>query len=287
MRLLYGALLAAVLVPPLGRWLGAKGNPKAGAWILAMLCAVQAVTSIWAFILLSATLLEHVVGAEYAKRFDPVSEAEGYLGLGLLVLASVRLTGAYRARRRLRLALLKACGGSRGPLVVIADGEAYAFAVPGRQWRILVSEGMLRVLTGAQRRVLFAHERAHLRFAHHRFRLLAQVAAAINPLLAPVDKAMVFLCERWADEHAAAEVGDRRLAAHSLGAAALAAAGRGKDHQAFHEHEVTQRVRALLRPQPGFLGLACLVALILAAVTIAEDLEATVQLAGFLATFLF
>lgn len=293
MRLVYGVLLAAAAVPYLGRWLGAKGNPRAGAWTLAIVTAVVAGASLWAFVLLGGTLMEDVVGAQYAERFEPVSDPEGLLGVGLLGYALIRLAGGLRARRRMRRALEEVCAVSEGgSLVVVAQQEAYAFAVPGRPFRrdeprILVSEGMLRVLDGRQRRVLFAHERAHLRHGHHRFRLLAQVAGAINPLLRPAEDAMVFLCERWADEQAAAEVGDRRLCARSLSAAALATSGGPAGLAAFHEHEVTQRVRALLRPQRGILGLACLVGLILVIGEVTEDLDATVQLAGFLARFLF
>jgi hypothetical protein len=291
-RLIYAALLAAAAVPYLGRWLGAKGNPRAGAWTLAIVTAVVAGGSLWAFVLLGGTLMEDVVGAQYAERFEPVSDPEGLLGIGLLGYALIRLAGGLRARRRMRRALDEVCAVSQSSLVVIAEPEAYAFAVPARPFRgdeprILVSEGMLRVLDGRQRRVLFAHERAHLRHGHHRFRLLAEVAGAINPLLRPAEDAMVFLCERWADEQAAAEVGDRRLCARSLSAAALATTGGPAGLAAFHEHDVTQRVRALLRPQRGILGLACLVGLVLVIAEVTEDLDATVQLAGFLARFLF
>jgi len=291
-RLVYGVLLTGAAVPVLGRWLGARGNPRAGAWLLAIVCAVVAVASLWAFVLLGGTLMEDIVGAEYAERFEPVSDPEGLLGLALLGYALLRLGDGLRVRRRTRRALAEVCSVSEGNLVVVAESDAYAFAVPGRPFhkgesRILVSEGMLRVLDGRQRRVLFAHERAHLRHAHHRFRVLAQVAGAINPLLRPAEDAMVFLCERWADEQAATEVGDRRLAARSLCAAALATSGGPAGLAAFHEHEVTQRVRALLSPRRGFLGLACAAALVLVILEVTEDLDATVQLAGFFARFLF
>jgi Zn-dependent protease with chaperone function len=289
-RLLYGAFLCGAAVPALGRWLGSKGNPKNGAWILAIMCGLVGMVSLWGYLLLAGSLLEDVTGAEWAERSEPVSDLEGMLGVVLLMLAVGRWMAGHRSRRRLRRELSAVCEGSRGRLVVVAADEAYAFAVPGRRWRILVSEGMLRVLDGAQRRVLFAHERAHLRFSHHRFRAVAQFAATVNPLALPAERAMVFLCERWADEYAAAEVGDRRLTARSLSAAALATAV-GTDSPgraaAFHEHEVTMRVRALLGPQLGILRIAGLVALVLAGMMIVDDFDATVDLVGFLRTFLF
>lgn len=291
MRLLYGVLIAGVAVPPLGRWFGAKGNPRLGAWLLAAVCVVVAGASLWALLLLSGTLLEDLLGATSAEGHEPVSDPEGLLSLGVLAAAMVRMAGGARARWRLRRALREVCGGSPSRLVVVAAEEAYAFAVPGSvfradEWRILVSQGMLRVLNRRQRRVLLAHERAHLRHGHHRFRLVTQVAAAINPLLARADAAMVFLCERWADEKAAAEVGDRRLTARSLGAAALAGSTRLDGVAAFHEHEVTRRVKALLQPPAGVLPIACLIALVLMTMSITEDFSATEQLAGYLKTFL-
>ena len=134
----------------------------------------------------------------------------------------------------------------------------------------------MRVLTERQRRVLFAHERAHLRFGHHRFHLVAQVATAVNPTLLRAESAMAFLCERWADEYAAAEVGDRGLAARSVSAAALAAPTAAAAPvgpagvPGFRDHEVVRRVRALLVPQPGLLRMAGLLAAVLAGSMIAR-----------------
>ena len=44
-----------------------------------------------------------------------------------------------------------------------------------------------------------------------------------NPLLRPAARAVEYTVERWADERAATAVGDRRLVAHAIGRAALAA----------------------------------------------------------------
>ena len=53
---------------------------------------------------------------------------------------------------------------------------------------------------------------------------MAHLAAAANPLLRPVSAAVAYTVERWADEDAAAEVDNRRLAARTIGKAALVAA---------------------------------------------------------------
>ena len=73
---------------------------------------------------------------------------------------------------------------------------------------------------------------------------MAEVAAAVNPLLARVRDQIGFQLERWADEDAANAVGNRRLTARSSAHAALATTG--TTVLGFAEHEVPARVRALL-----------------------------------------
>ena len=45
--------------------------------------------------------------------------------------------------------------------MVVPDGTADAYAVPGWPGRIVVTAGMLDALNPDERRVLLAHERAH------------------------------------------------------------------------------------------------------------------------------
>jgi hypothetical protein len=51
-------------------------------------------------------------------------------------------------------------------------------------------------------RALLAYERAYLRGRHHWFTAAAEPAAAANPLLRPLARAVAFTIERWADEEA-------------------------------------------------------------------------------------
>nr|WP_223186357.1 M56 family metallopeptidase [Streptomyces sp. CBMA29] len=127
-----------------------------------------------------------------------------------------------------------------------------AYTIPGRHRRIVVSTGMLRSLSAVQRRALLAHETSHLRHRHHRYVQLARLAAAANPLVRPVSRAVDLAVERWADENAAVEVGDRRTVAHALAAAALASAAPGPAPPAGSlggaRTGVADRVGFLLRP---------------------------------------
>ncbi|MFI5913212.1 M48 family metalloprotease [Dactylosporangium sp. NPDC051541] len=113
--------------------------------------------------------------------------------------------------------------------LVVADWDSpRAVAVPpgrGRRGHVLVTSGLLRLLDARERAAVLAHERAHLRYNHHRTTAVAAVATAINPLLRPVESAVCLLVERSADEDAARTVADRRLVAHTIAKVALAAHG--------------------------------------------------------------
>ncbi|MFD0504110.1 hypothetical protein ACFQ0G_16340 [Streptomyces chiangmaiensis] len=69
--------------------------------------------------------------------------------------------------------------------------------------------------------MLLAHERAHLAHRHAFLATAVTLAAAADPLLAPVRTTVTFLVERWADERAADVVGDRSTTARALARAAL------------------------------------------------------------------
>ncbi|WP_030055906.1 MULTISPECIES: M56 family metallopeptidase [Streptomyces] len=151
------------------------------------------------------------------------------------------------------------------PLTVLDDKRADAFALPGRlrrpgragePGRIVVTSGMLRALSGPERSALLAHERAHLAARHHVFLALAEHAAAVHPALRPLRTPLGYHLERWADEVAAARVGDRTVTARAVGRAALAASrspwpARPRLAPAAHSGPVPRRVAALLQPRPA------------------------------------
>jgi Peptidase family M48 len=185
------------------------------------------------------------------------------LGVAAGVAVSVLLAAAVRHATRIGVDLGRAVATGRrlgpdaGGLVVLRDDQPNAFALPGIHGRVVVSTGMLRALSPDERRVLLAHERAHLAHRHHIYGQLAGLAATANPLLRPVAREVEHGIERWADEVAAAEVGDRRLAARALARAALARAGSHVDsrpgfalHVAGQPAGVAARALALLRPPP-------------------------------------
>jgi len=275
--LLVGGLFR-VLAEPVGRRL-----PPATA--VRVLTAAMLITALATGMVLGAAAIL-VVGqappvaaagdwsAATLARGNPVPLAAGCLAaLAVTVLAAAACRRAVRAGRELASAA-RACrtlGPSVEGLVVVDDDVPDAYALPGIPGRVVVSTAMLRALPAAERRVLLAHEAAHLRHRHHLYVQLAELAAAADPLLRPAARAVRAGVERWADEVAAAQVGDRRLAARALARAGLARAAACRPASApapalaAVEGDLVVRTQALLAPPrpPRPLLAAALAGLIL------------------------
>lgn len=96
------------------------------------------------------------------------------------------------------------------------DTAPYAYALPGGDRdRVVVIPALPACLEPAERRALFAHERAHLAALHHRLLVAVRLARA-NPFLRPLRTAVSYTAERWADEDAAHTVGSRRVVARAM-----------------------------------------------------------------------
>ncbi len=140
------------------------------------------------------------------------------------------------------------CGG---PLTILDTVEPIAYARSGRRGGVVVSTGMLEVLAPAERRVLFAHERAHIRARHDLHLLAHRVAGATLPWIGAMNDEVRLAIERAADAAALAEVdGDRRLVATAIARAALAADRHGATSLAlaFNGGTVGYRVQSMLVP---------------------------------------
>lgn len=185
------------------------------------------------------------------------------VGAGHAVTTLVRRLLAVRATRRNVRGLPHA-----DRLIVVADDRPDAFSTPPPDGRVVVTSGLLHHLDPAERSAVLAHEESHLRHGHSWWVMAADLAAAVNPMLIPTARAVRDCVERWADESAAAWVGDRRLVARTLARTALLvhAARTPGSVLAATQRSVPQRVQALLRPatprRPA--AVAGLVALLLA-----------------------
>ncbi|WEO93742.1 M56 family metallopeptidase [Streptomyces sp. FXJ1.172] len=287
----YGPLVLSLLLAVVGPLIARRVAPALAARVLASAAVVTAAATAWSLVLLTTALLGHAPPVIREAREqghpmpDPVPAAIG-LGAAVALLAvAVRVHRAVRAERSTRRALRRLCAGQPAgtELIVAASEVPRAFAIPGRPGRILVTSAMLSALAPAERRVLLAHERAHLAHRHGALVTAVTLAAAANPLLTPVCRAVAFLVERWADEQAAAAVGDRRATARALARAALTA-GRARAGCAlgFTDHAVTRRIAALQTSPPPHLWSAAAAVLTLGALPALLAADATGDLMALL-----
>jgi Zn-dependent protease with chaperone function len=172
-----------------------------------------------------------------------VAVTAGLLGAGTVL---ARRAVAWWRWRRTVAGLVDAAG-----LIVLHDHRPDAYSTPQPGGRIVVTTGLLRALEPAERRALLAHESSHLRHCHAWWVAVADLAAAVNPILIPTARAVSHAVERWADEYAAAEVGDRTLVARTLARSALLVhPNRAAPTLGAAGPAVPQRVRALLAAPP-------------------------------------
>jgi len=255
----YVPVALSVLVACFSRLRAVRLTPNRGGVIAvvgaALLCAAG---TTWALVLLSLSLLGFTSlaaqeASEHRVRLvHPVPAVVGIAAVLALVVGLVRVVQVLRRRRatgRELWELCQSCGP--GELAVVSVDAPHAFAVPGRPGRVLITRGLLALLDSKERRVVLAHERAHLAGWHHGLRAIAEVCAAINPLLVPVREAVAFLVERSADERAAVVSGSREVTARALAKAALAESGwLGPAVLGFFACQVSARVAALQAGPP-------------------------------------
>jgi Peptidase family M48 len=286
------SLAAAACFGPAASVAARRLPPRHATWAI----SVGAVASA-----LSAVVVLGMVGVAVVGQLPPLAHEGRWSGavlrhreltepgVGAIATAAVLsmavscLIAAGRQFRALRAAQRATrAPASAGALVLLPGGPANALAVPGRPARIAIGESLFHALTAPERRVLIAHERAHLTHGHHWHRAAVFLAAAANPLLLPLRDEIVQATERWADEEAATAVGDRRQVAETLARVALISRRPVvATPPAAAAHAVPYRVAALLaRPAPArpLLTAAILAAPVAAALTAAIVWKNTEQL---------
>ncbi|WP_327294235.1 M56 family metallopeptidase [Streptomyces sp. NBC_01197] len=254
-------LLMPLLVAPAARWLAELLAPRQAVRLLTAAALTLGGCSATALgLLVVAGLLRLPPVAALGRLIHPVSGggpgttvAAVAAGTALAFCATALIRTVLRQRAELRAARRHI--GAGGELAVVRDTTPDAYALPGRPGRIVVTTGMLRALAPAEREALFAHERAHLAGRHHLFIAAAELAAHCHPALRGLRAPLGYALERCADESAAGAVGDRSLAARTIGRAALAAhrapAARPSVVLAATAGPVPRRVAALLGHSPA------------------------------------
>lgn len=209
-----------------------------------VLVAAAAIPTVW---LTAATWVAHapVVGRWLDSCADSLGAHHGVsslLGIPALVVSAL---GVHRAFATLRT--YRAVRRHESGLDIVDHDDAFAFTVPGRGGRVVMSSALHDQLSDAEREVVLAHEHAHARHRHDRYLLVAQLSASLLAPLQPLVRRMQFSIERWADEDAVAACGDRRLVARTLGRVALLSA-EPQPALAFAGLGVPARMAALLQP---------------------------------------
>jgi Zn-dependent protease with chaperone function len=298
-------LAASGLLRLTGAGLSRRLPPATAVRLLTVVALVAAlatgfVLAVAAFLAAAALPPVAALGHWSATAVHAGGAASATVGALAGATVSVLLAAALRRAARSGWDLARAAvtcrrlGPGAGGLVVVEDDHPDAYALPGIGLpgiglpgiggRVVVSTAMMRALPADERRVLLAHEQAHLSHRHYLYVQLAELAAAANPLLRPLTAAVRAGVERWADEVAAAGVGDRQLAARAVARAGLAqAAARdcGSPASALRAVDggVASRARALLahppRPRRGLAAALLMLVLTLAgaAAQTAHDTE--------------
>ncbi len=255
---LAGCFAVAVLAPRIGPLV----QPPLATRLLTGASVAIALAVLWVLGLSAGTVLGQIpvvarVG-EWSPQLlaaeDPVPRwaaiscllAAAYgLAAGTRCLAA-QLTGLLAIRRTL------ADTRAAGALIVLDDARGVAFATPVRGGRVVVSTGMLRALEPDERQALLAHEFSHRQHGHYWWVAAARVSAAICPILTPTARRVAQSAERWADEDAASQVGDRMIVARALARAALhtSAAPTPAGTVAGTGGPLVSRVEAMFAPPP-------------------------------------
>jgi Zn-dependent protease with chaperone function len=197
-------------------------HPRTATKALAVLTLVAAGSSLLAISILAVT---------WAIRIPSVATMTGWCNhlaghrrlppwIGLVAsatLAAVAVSLVTRCRRHFR----RPRPIGEQAILVVPTPTPLAYSIAGGGGQIVVSAGMMQCLTGDERQALFAHERAHLRYRHHWYLWIADIASAVPPIR-PLAQLLRFNVERWADEEAAWQVGDRTIVASAIARAALA-----------------------------------------------------------------
>jgi len=172
----------------------------------------------------------------------------------------VRFVRRRRAERRRHRLLVRWAGAHLPELraVVLEQPGAAAFAVGGQQNTVVVTRGIIDLLSGDELSAVLAHEHAHLAARHHRWLTAAALVAQALPFVPlPRDAPALVgrLLEMDADELAATRH-EPRVIASALVAVATSAVARAAERpsgapQITGGADALARVQRLLRPPAG------------------------------------
>jgi Zn-dependent protease with chaperone function len=213
------------------------------AVVVAATFAAVVVTVIVGFAARSALVMSLIEWCPVVPLHHQVTVVEGTVAVLVLGVAGAR------TRRILRRRRLASTGTEGRSLSIVESREPVAYAAPGDPGCVVISRGLLDILSPRERQVVLAHERAHLHWHHHRYLVAAEISLAIVPLLGSLVGQIRLATERSADESAAAALGgDRRLVARTIARAALSRSVHHGLVGAFGGASIPTRINALIGP---------------------------------------
>ena len=227
--------------------IGWRMSPGAEA---AGLAGLAAVTMMLTLVALGVTAIGAVARIPLvATMFGWCERLAGTVPWWIGVPATISLAGLVAGGFRVAWRHLRARPAKDAPgVVVVNTPRVFAYSVGGRGGQVVASRGLLDRIEPSERKVIFAHEAAHLRLHHHRLLLLGDIAA-LNPLMRPLRKRLRFALERAADEEAVRAVRDRALVARTVGRVALLSFDASPVQALSMDGAgVVERVEALLAP---------------------------------------
>jgi Zn-dependent protease with chaperone function len=214
--------------------------------------------------LLGACILR--LRAAYAT---PGGAAVAGAGVTLSATIAVRtgwalLTGcrARRAERRRQRTLIALCGTGSDtagsvPQVLLDQPQPAVYCLGGRDRKVVLTRGVVDLLTQPQLAAVLAHEHAHLGAAHHRALAAASVARAVLPelpLVRNVAHGVHCLLEMHADDVAAGAHDPEALATALVAVATATASPAPRSALAAADTDAVARIRRLLLPPASLSG---------------------------------
>jgi Zn-dependent protease with chaperone function len=224
-------------------------RPAAAARYSAILLAAVAIAVVPTLWLIGLSGLAHMgfhnPVIDWCKHllpdYQPFGAVIGFASLAAALIGTIRAGRVLAHHRHLRCT--DTCA-----VEFINTNEVYAYTLPGPAGTIAISDGLRHALDDNEFDIVMAHEQAHARHRHDRFKLFALITTAFIPLTAPVTARLDYYLERWADEEALDHTGaERRLAARTIAKVALAAASPAPA-LGIADHGVAARATALLQP---------------------------------------
>lgn len=238
-----GAVAPASLLLARAHWVTRRPSVALILWQAVCLCAGLSLTG--AALVFALEPLGNRLPAAMRVAFQDLFAGKAFRGLNgvrvavllaavvfaihLLVILILTIVRADLRRRRHRAVLDLICGPARGSAaaVRVLDEQApLAWTVPGRRSRLVLTAGLMDLLTDRQLLAVLAHERTHLSVRHDVLLIPFQAWATAVPVpgMRAARASVRMLVEMQADDVAAESVGPATVAS-AIAAVVLAESG--------------------------------------------------------------